>query len=429
MLQLLIFVTHRISASPLAWRILMIGVGSLAGAGFYLLCAQWVDRSAALWAGLFFATSPFLNEISVVPFQEILMVGFLCFALYSYATRRWILLTVFLTCACWTRYESWLICAVLAIDYVAQQPWKAKASTRAVLLFGIGPLSWIAVHHGLTPSGAYAIEFPRSPARLVRIVYLCWICIKQTSLPLLFCAGVCVRHAWLSRTLLRREWRLSLLFLTLYSIAILSAAHGVSHPGMPNPELFVSAREATLLVCFTLLLATFGFSRLSYKAWAPALGVLALIFGLLQSFLLVRSQANQPDVAVSYEVARYLTEHARRTDQVLFVAKPFVAEDSSYYIEQITRLGGSAGLAAARASLHEFDLSPMDYQRTAVQTNLPERNLTATADPRDVQWIVAWNNVPAPSSVSAALLSFEPVAAFERQTLRAIVWHRRPERR
>jgi hypothetical protein len=192
--------------------------------------------------------------------------------------------------------------------------------------------------------------------------------------------------------------------------------------------MFLSAREATLLVTFTLLLAALGYHELlGHSNWtkrAQVGGILAIILGLTQSWSLIRSQAMQPDVALSFEAAEYLDQHVPPEQRVLFVAKPFTDDDSRYYLEQALRLQGEAGAAAARASLKQMDLSPMDFQRTAIQTHLPERNLSASIDPALAQWIVIWNNTIPNASVRAALPFFQPTQELRAGSLEATVWRR-----
>ena len=82
LLQLLIYLINRVSSDPLLIRYLMSFIGALAGLAFCLLSARLVDRSTARFASLFFVFNPFLLVHSIVPYQEILMLLFLCLGLY-----------------------------------------------------------------------------------------------------------------------------------------------------------------------------------------------------------------------------------------------------------------------------------------------------------------------------------------------------------
>ncbi len=78
LLQLLIYLINRVSSDPLLIRYLMSLIGALAGVAFYLLSATLVDRPTARFASVFFVFNPFLLVHSIVPYQEILMLLFLC---------------------------------------------------------------------------------------------------------------------------------------------------------------------------------------------------------------------------------------------------------------------------------------------------------------------------------------------------------------
>ena len=82
LLQLLIYLVNLVSGDPLLIRYLMSMIGALSGAAFYLLSDSLLDRPTARLASLFFVFNPFLLVHSIVPYQEILMLLFLCLGLY-----------------------------------------------------------------------------------------------------------------------------------------------------------------------------------------------------------------------------------------------------------------------------------------------------------------------------------------------------------
>ncbi len=82
LLQLLIYLANLVSGDPLLIRYLMSLVGALAGVAFYLFSATLLDRTTARLASLFFIFNPFLLVHSIVPYQEILMLLFLCLGLH-----------------------------------------------------------------------------------------------------------------------------------------------------------------------------------------------------------------------------------------------------------------------------------------------------------------------------------------------------------
>jgi hypothetical protein len=428
LLQVLIYLAHRISTHPLFFRFVMITIGSSAGVGFYLLAQSWFGQRTALWAAAFFITNPFLNEISIVPFQEILMVCILVFALYRYSEADYVGAAVLLASACWTRHEAWLVCPVLVFDRWRLEQWSKRALVIATLEFCAGPAIWVLMHFGLSSPGTYAIELPRSAARFVRWIYLAWVCVKQTPLPVLLIAVV---GLWLALRDLRQMRRGALdaaLFLGLYLVAVLSAAHGIEHAGAANPEMFLSAREATLLVCCALLAAALGVKKLlATPELAPValiLLVLAIPVGALQSAMLVRSQAEAPEALLSYEAARFLNEHVSATDKVAFVARPFTEKDWAYYLEQSKRLQGATGLAAARHLLMQYDLSPMELQRTAIQTTLPQSNLLANVGLGSPEWLVIWSDADVTPALLSTLPNYHPAKRIAKGSSSVAIWRK-----
>ena len=133
----ILFLIYRFTEHPLAFRFGMAVLGAIATTGFFLLAELLSgSRRAAFWGALFFATNPFLNEISIVPFQEIVMVGALCFAMYFYLREQWVAASVMLGVACLTRYEAWILCPILAADF-----WYRRRTVQSVAV-GVAAFDW-----------------------------------------------------------------------------------------------------------------------------------------------------------------------------------------------------------------------------------------------------------------------------------------------
>src|SRR6476659_9352175 len=75
MLQLLIYGISLVSHDLLPVRCLMALIGAAAGVGFYWMIRCFVSERNALIAALLFTMNPFLVEISIVPYQEPLMLA------------------------------------------------------------------------------------------------------------------------------------------------------------------------------------------------------------------------------------------------------------------------------------------------------------------------------------------------------------------
>src|SRR5437764_6430016 len=113
LLQVLISGVSTISMNPVMVQFLMAVIGAVAGVGFYLLAADFVEEQFAYPAALLFVSHPYILAVSTVPFQEILMLAALFFAFHFFYNERWILASLCLAAACLTRYEAWAACPVL----------------------------------------------------------------------------------------------------------------------------------------------------------------------------------------------------------------------------------------------------------------------------------------------------------------------------
>ena len=415
-LQTLLFLTYKITDAPIAFRLVTAVLGAAAGLGFYLLSSRIMTRVSACCSAAFFVTNPFLNEISIVPFQEILMLGALCFAAYFYIERRVAFASVALGIACLTRYEAWIACPILFLNelrYMRRTPFNAL---KALGLFCWAPALWIAFHSGLSTSGTYVIEAPQSAGRLIRWLYLAWITVKNTPLPVLALGGIGLFLIVRDRRYRSPGSRALIAFAGLFLVAVLCSAHGDAARGSGTAEWFVSSREATLVLAYVLLLAGVCIDAMiqNHRPLAIAIGTVSVALGLVQSARFVRSETSQPEVQLCYRLARYLDDHVGTTGRVLILAKPFRAEQLNVYLEKARQSGGESGWQSARANLRKQDLSPIDFQRTAVQCRLREDQLKSAGLTGDENWIALWSNVEADAGLMKRLRTL-PVHGLLRQ--------------
>ncbi len=386
-LQASIYGWSKISADPLLVRCWMALLGAIAGVGFYRLAADLVGRADALWAGLFFVTNPLILAYSIVPYQEILMLAALSFGFHFFFRERWVAASLALGLACLTRYESWAACPVLAVAYAHRRNWRPLEVVKASLLFGWAPAAWILSNAGLSPGGTFVVESSITWARLMRYVYIGWITVKNTPLPVLLLAGFGLWQLWKQRLL--RDWRFAALgtFLALFLLAIPFSAHGDPR----DQQRFVSAREAHLPVAGMLLLAALGLSHLS--RWRTPLALAGVALGLWAANRLVVWSVSQPEVALSYRTAQYLDRTLGPGEKALVLAKPVPPEGLEAYLERAYRAGGEAGRRGAERVLQSIDRSPPGYQRTLVQSRLGrDRLLAAPVDGVAPQWVVLWSD-------------------------------------
>jgi hypothetical protein len=426
-LQILIYTVYKITNFPFVFRCVMALIGAAATVGFYLLVKSLIDQETALWAALLFVTNPFLNEISIVPFQEILMLGALCFAMHFYIEKRIPAASITLALACLTRYEAWIACPFFLVDYVFSRQKTFNLLLRAAVLFCWAPLIWIGWHLGLASPGSYVIEIPRSLDRFVRWFYLGWIVIKNTPLPVLLFSLPGLYVIWNQRAIYSKWVKIVATFALFFGIAVLCSAHGDDHEGTASAERFVSSREAAIPVAAVLLLCGIGATfLLRTRIWRlPAACVLstAILFGVSQSSSFVRTEISTPAVYLSYELAQFADEHLEPGERMLISAKPFSVVDLGPYLQKTRQMEGERGYHRALENLKTQDLSPIDFQRTAVQSRKANM-LAATGNPNDFDWIAIWNDSKPGAMLTGQLSSLHATQQLRRGPLAITIYHR-----
>lgn len=403
LLQVLIAAVSHVSMNPLLVQFLMAVIGAIAGLGFYFLAADFCGEAWAFAAALLFVSHPYILAVSTVPFQEILALAGLIFAFHFFYTDRFVAASLCLAIACLTRFEAWAACPVLALAYFFRKDRRFVGAIKAALLFGWMPAAWILWHLGLTPVGTFAVETFGSIWRLQRFLYLAWITTKFTQFPVLLLA---VAGAW--RMLKDRsslDWRIwvAIGFLATFLIAIPFSAHGV----MPDPERYVTSREAHFVMFFILLLASIELP--SWGRWAPAAVALSVILGVAEAFWYVQGQVYQPEVQAAWHVARFLDQSVRPGQRVLLLTGPIDPAAAQMYLDKALKTGGEEGLRQARFALQEVAPTPPDYQRTVVYSRLP-RDLLLAAPVGCAEWVAVWSDNP---DAERELASGDPVKVIQ----------------
>ncbi|MBV9677953.1 MAG: glycosyltransferase family 39 protein [Acidobacteriaceae bacterium] len=387
LLQLCIYLLGRASAGVTPVRLFMSVIAALAAVGFYLLATKFLDSTAAFWGALLFATNPFLVAVSTVPYQEILMLAGLLFAFRFVWEQRWIPASLCLGLACLTRYEAWAAAPVLAFAYAQEQGFRPAAWTKSVLLFGWVPLSWIVFHHGLASSGSFVLDHSITFWRLQRLLYISWITAKETTIPTLVLALWGMALVIRFRPWCNRRFLLGGAFLLLFSIALLFSAHGDT----PDPERYISSREAHIPITTVTLLAAFALRRRTRLH--VGLALLSVALGSYGAFRFVQHETARPEIRLGYELAQYLDHNMGSREYVLVLARPIAPQSVKMYLAKAYELGGRAGLREARRELERVDTSPLDYQRTLIHTHLRWEQLAAFPKmPPKLDWIAVWSD-------------------------------------
>jgi hypothetical protein len=427
-----------VTSDPLAVRYLMAFAGAAAGLAFYamtraLLGGSTSASTAAFQTALWFATSPFVIAFSIVPYQEILMLAGL-FAAFAFAFKgEWTIAGIVLGLACLTRYEAWLACPVLAVAFLLEKGHRPAEIAKAVFWFGWAPLGWILIHGGVTPGGTYAAESAFRLERFYRYVYLGWITVKNTPLPVLLLALFGAWVFWKRRLIAERRYQMLTAFVVLFLAAVLLSAHGERD----QPERFVTAREAHILLAATVLLAGLGVSALRRFRWTLVLA--GSIVGLGMAHRFVANETSQPPFALSYQAARYLDEHVRGGEQVVVLAQGVPAELLARYLDKAEQSGGVAGREKALAVLLVLDTSPPNYQRILVHSRLGKEQLRSVASlpanlvrapapalPPAPRWVVLWSDFTPTNAVEEGLQEElarrQPEQVFEHGGVRVAIY-------
>jgi hypothetical protein len=389
-LQVFIAAVSRISMDPLAVQFLMAVIGAVAGVGFYLVARDLVGEKWAAAASLLFVTHPYILAVSTVPFQEILMLAGLLFAFHLAYIERWLFASLALAVACITRYEAWAACPVLAVAYCWRRNRTAMGAVQGAVLFGWMPVAWILSRHGLTSTGHFVLETVLSPVRLQRYAYLAWITVKFTQLPVLVLAGVAVWRFWRDPSRLDWRWRVQFAFVTLFAISIFFSAHGV----LPDPERYVTSREAHIPMLFVLLLAVEGLTAVGRDARGAI--AISAIWGIALAFWYVHHETRQTDVQLDYAVAKYLDRSVGARERALLLTGPLDESVLQMYFDKVRKTGGEEGLRQAHAEIAAISATPPDYQRVVVYSRLGlERLLAPPAS--CAEWVAVWNDYAGPA--------------------------------
>jgi hypothetical protein len=435
LLQLLIYLANLVSGEPLLIRYLMSLVGALAGAAFYLFSATLLDRPTARLASLFFIFNPFLLVHSIVPYQEILMLLFLCLGLHcllrSTSVPRWTRgelrgvegndtrtnhslttlskgggrrlqpsigwASLLLGLACLTRYEAWVIAATAGLYYVGTLKDGSPRNTirllmRTIALFGWAPLLWILLHRGVSPQGTYVLEGLASWARLWRIPYVAAMALVHAGPVVGLLAVFGLLTFWKSSLWHRREIQMVLGAAALLMLSLVFSAHGVE----PDPQRYVTDREAHWFVLFPLWAAAVGLMEIQQRLIlrgdashsktsiiSQSLGVtvscfiliLAVAWGASQTDRYIKRLLTDQNLHLDYAVAQHLEKGLPQGSKALIFAKPLPSEATQDYFDKVSRQGGTAALEVARRQLAELNSGPLDYSRIVVNTHLRKDQL------------------------------------------------------
>jgi hypothetical protein len=217
---------------------------------------------------------------------------------------------------------------------------------------------------------------------------------------------------------------------------VLLSAHGERE----QPERFVTAREAHILLAATVLMAGIALRRVRRFRWTLVL--VSSLAGVWMAHHFVANETSQAPFALSYQAARYLDEHVGGGEQVIVLAQGLPEDLLARYLDRAEQAGGSAARNKALGVLLDLDNSPPNYQRILVHSRLGKQQLRSIASlpaslvpRRDAVeqtpapapcWVVVWSDFSPTNELEASLRerveTKQPLQLLEKDGLRVAIY-------
>ncbi len=369
--QAVVHAVTRLSPHPLLLRVVLAVISALGACGMARLAAVAFGEESGPYAGLLFGSSHFLIFLGNAPYQEMLELALLLWALAlifgatskAAQTAGYLLLAA----ACWTRYEAWFAALAGALVQVIHQRPRPLRALLLALPFSIGPLAWIAANGGLSPAGTLVLDSGLRLARLWRIPYVLGASLYHTNAIVALLALFGFITWWRDPGWKRNLPALEILPLAaaLFLLALPFSAHGVE----PDPDRYVTNREVHFLLPCWFLLAAGGLRwfriRLRGSPVLPAALVFLLVFayeGYATKKILDQS-VNEGNLQLDVQLTWGIATRLGPGQSALIFARPFAPEETQRFLEMVRRGQGEAGVQAAREMMSRMNIWPMDYAR------------------------------------------------------------------
>ncbi len=324
-LQTVIVVVGKLTTDLTAIRMALAVVAAGAVWAIYLLAARLFSPSAGLIAAALLASNIMFVALSTAPYPEVLFVGLVFLSFYFLdeprTAARYTAGAVCVNLACLTRYEGWLLAAVLIgsslVESVRAKDWRAMITTTALL--GLAPFGW-------TLLGALTIE-PHETEILSRLTFDHWLAFAAQYLDLLkWQAGLgvvllgvagLIGAGWMSS---KRTTHLQIVVFLVLDLLLI---------GLLQPWQFGNLRQTFVAIVFLILYAAFALERLVFGwlgrgALRPVSLVvvvcLMVLFFLPRAPAFVAGAASEPDFRAPALVGRWLKTQALDEARVLVLA-------------------------------------------------------------------------------------------------------------
>jgi hypothetical protein len=390
--QALIHFTLRLFYGPAAVWGLMALISAAATTGIYVLTREATrDRRAAGIAAFLYATHPFILVYSRVPYQEPLLLAALAWGFYflfvserdTHGRAAAAATVLCFNVAAWTRYEGW-IAAGVAVAYLVwsrfgyERRMRPGPVLRDGFLYLWPVLFWILWNHGLSPAGTFVLDPEWSLPRLHRPFFLVKTVLWWTPL------AVTAMALFGARLMTIRQGAALVCLTASLLAAVVLSGHGIA----PDPERFVTEREAYVPIALLTAFAGAGGARMldvfRRRIGGPALVrsglplallLLTGILGAARAWDRIASLNFDPEAKPVWEAARYLAQHR---ESAVILGKPLPAVQVLQYLDRAEKTGGPRGRAAARDMLLRVEAAGFDYQRILVWSWLGKERIISS---------------------------------------------------
>jgi hypothetical protein len=153
--QLLIYLVSRVTLNLLVLRGVLAGIGALTVLAMFGLARGAFGRLPALIAAGLLASNLMFAALAIVPYPDVLFLGLMLTALHYLhqpsTPHRSTLGMLALNLACLTRYEGWMLAAIIILETsivgFKTLPFTAAISraAKSVAVVSVAPVAWLAL--------------------------------------------------------------------------------------------------------------------------------------------------------------------------------------------------------------------------------------------------------------------------------------------
>src|SRR5207249_282549 len=106
-----------------------------------------------------------------------------------------------------------------------------------------------------------------------------------------------------------------------------------------------------LWIAAVVLMAAIALEKL--ERFRAPIAAAAIIFGTWGTYQYVKREASDPQILLSYRLAKFFDRELQPGERVLILAPPWPNRFADFYLERARATGGEEGYQAARRNLAE----------------------------------------------------------------------------